>query len=379
MFGGQSAEHDVSIVTAIASIIRPLQLTKEYDVQAVYIAKDGSWYWDNKLKNIELFTTGEIDNFVKKAPKVQILFDHGLTLVKTRQFTNRKTYKKIDIVFPAMHGTHGEDGDLTGLLNMAGVPYVGCGVAASAIAMDKVLAKLIAEAHGILTPKMQFTTKSDFEHDPQSFIDAVHKQLTYPLFVKPAHLGSSIGITKVTDKNQLSNAIELAAHYDTKILVEEAVQNLIELTLPIMGNELPIPAFLEQPLTSSEHFFDFDTKYMKGGKKSGKKVGTQGYSTIPAAIDAALYKKAEEVGLAVYRAVGCEGIARVDMLVDSKTSKVYFNEVNPLPGGLYAHNWQKKGISKTQLVQKLIEYALQRQHSASDLSTSFKTSYLRQF
>ncbi len=382
IFGGQSTEHDVSVVTAISTVIRPLELTKEYDVQAVYIAKDGSWYWDDRLKLIDIFTSGNIETFMKKAPKVQIQFDDGLTLVKSSQFAGRKAYKKIDIVFPAMHGTHGEDGDLMGLLNMAGVPYVGCGVSASAIAMDKVFAKLIAQTHHIATPKMQFINKSDLERNPQSFIAAVNDKLTYPLFVKPAHLGSSIGITKVTDQSQLANALEVAAHYDTKILVEEAVPNLIELTLPIMGNEAPVPAFLEQPLTSSEDFFDFDTKYMqggKGGKKGGKNANSQGYSKIPADIGADLYKKAEDVGLAVYKAIGCEGIARVDMLVNSKTGQVYFNEINPLPGGLYAHNWQKKGYSKTQLVQHLIDYALQRHAETGKLSTSFKTSYLKQF
>ena len=382
IFGGQSTEHDVSVVTALSSVIRPLMLTKEYDVQAIYIAKDGSWFWDDRLKNIDIFTSGEIDTFMKKAPKVQVQLDNGLTLVKSSQFAGRKTYKKVDIVFPAMHGTHGEDGDLMGLLNMAGVPYVGCGVAASAIAMDKVLAKLIAESNGITTPKMQFTTKQDLERNPQSFIAAVNNVLTYPLFVKPAHLGSSIGITKVTDQKELANALEVAAHYDTKILVEEAVPNLIELTLPIMGNENPIPAFLEQPLTNSDDFFDFDTKYMQGGKagkKGGKGANAQGYSKIPADIPESLYKKAEEVGLAVYRAIGCEGIARVDMLVNSKTGQVYFNEDNPLPVGLYAHNWQKRGYSKTQLVQHLLDYAMQRHAETNKLSTSFKTSYLKQF
>lgn len=382
IFGGQSTEHDVSVVTAIASVIRPLELTKEYDVQAVYIAKDGSWFWDDRLKTIDIFSSGDIDAFMKKAPKVQIQFDNGLTLVKSSQFAGRKAYKKIDVVFPAMHGTHGEDGDLMGLLNMAGVPYVGCGVSASAIAMDKVLAKLIAEAHGIATPKMQFISKIDLERYQQKFIAEVNKKLTYPLFVKPAHLGSSIGITKVTDQKELANALEVAAHYDTKVLVEEAVPNLIELTLPIMGNEDPIPAFLEQPLTVSDDFFDFDTKYMrggKGGKKGGKQSGAQGYSKIPADIPADLYKKAEEVGIAVYRAVGCEGIARVDMLVNGKTGQVYFNEINPLPGGLYAHNWQKRGYSKTQLVQQLIDYAFERNTAQHKLSTTFSTNYLKQF
>ena len=148
-FGGRSAEHDVSIVTALASIIKPLELSREYQVEPVYIAKDGSWYWDQRLKDIALFRTGDIEDFIRKAPKAHILFDNGLTLVKSSQFAGRKAYKHIDVAFTAMHGTHGEDGELMGIFEMANVPYVGCGVSASAIAMDKVLSKQVAESAGI--------------------------------------------------------------------------------------------------------------------------------------------------------------------------------------------------------------------------------------
>src|SRR3990172_10723880 len=157
IFGSRSTEHDVSIITALASIIKPLELTKQYKVEAVYIAKDGSWYWDDKLKDIKLYQSGEIDDFMRRAPKVHLLFDNGLTLVKSSQFAGRKMYRKIDIVFPATHGTHGEDGELMGLLEMANVPYVGCGVAASAVAMDKVLAKQVTGSDGIAsTPWVWF-------------------------------------------------------------------------------------------------------------------------------------------------------------------------------------------------------------------------------
>jgi D-alanine-D-alanine ligase len=382
LFGGQSTEHDVSIVTALSTVIKPLELTKEYDVIAVYIAKDGSWYWDEKLKDIQMYQSGEITTFMQKAPKVHVLFDDGLTLVKSSQFAGRKAYKKIDIVFPAMHGTHGEDGELMGLLEMAGVAYVGCGVAASAIAMDKVLCKLIAESYKIPTPKMQFISSHDLERSSDKFVEAVNSKLTYPLFVKPAHLGSSIGITRVTDKSHLMNALEVAAHYDDKIIVEEAVHNLIEVTLPIMGNETPIAAFLEQPLLKTEDFFDFETKYMqggKGGKKGGKSGGAQGYSIIPAELPADTYQKAVDVGFAVYKAIGCSGIARVDMLIDSKTNEVYFNEVNPMPGGLYAHNWQKMGYSRMQLVTELVRYAEERHKAKKRQLTTFTTNYLKQF
>lgn len=381
IFGGRSTEHDVSIVTALASIIKPLELTKEYQIEPIYIAKDGSWYWDEKLKDIELYRSGEIEDFMRKASKVQLSLDKGLTLIKSSNFAGRKMYKNIDLVFPAMHGTHGEDGELMGILEMANVPYVGCGVAASAVAMDKVLAKQVTEGAGLpSTPWMWFYT-DDLAHKHSEILREIDK-LHYPLFVKPAHLGSSIGISRVEKKDGLMNALEVAAHYDDKVIVEQAVSNLIEVTLPIMGNEQPVPALLEQPLLKSEDFFDFETKYMQGGKKGGKKggqKGSQGYSTIPADIPKDLYAKAEKLGLDVYKTVGCEGIARVDMLIDGKTKQVFFNEINPLPGGLYAHNWNKAGVSGVELVQKLVNYAQAKWDKKQQVATAFSTSYLKQF
>ena len=379
IFGGRSTEHDVSVVTAIASIIKPLELSKRYKVEPVYISKDGSWYWDEKLEDIKLYQSGEIEEFLRRAPKTHLLFDDGLTLVKSSQFAGRKMYKKIDVLFPAMHGTHGEDGELMGLLEMANVPYVGCSMPAGAIAMDKVLAKQVAEADGIKSTPWFWFYSSELGRNQPGIMKSLNG-LKYPLFVKPAHLGSSIGISRVETEKELANALEVAAHYDDKVIVEQGVDNLIEVTLPIIGNDHPKPALLEQPLTKPEDFFDFDTKYMQGGKKGkGKASGSQGYSKIPADLPKELYKTAEQTGLDVYKALGCSGIARVDMLIDSKTGKVYFNEVNPLPGGLYAHNWAKAGISNVDLVQKLIDFAEERWRARQKLATSFSTNYLKQF
>jgi D-alanine-D-alanine ligase len=379
IFGGRSTEHDVSIVTAIASIIKPLELTKQYQVEPVYIAKDGSWYWDQRLKDIKLYQSGEIEDFMRKAPKVHLLFDNGLTLVKSSQFAGRKMYKKIDLVFPAMHGTHGEDGELMGLLEMANVAYVGCDMPSSAVTMDKVFAKQVTGSAGIPTTPWRWFYSSLLPH---TNITKTIEGLKYPLFVKPAHLGSSIGISKVEKESELSNALEVAAHYDNKIIVEQGVQNLIEVTLPIIGNDELTPALLEKPQTQPEDFFDFDTKYIRGGKKGGKAggvKGSQGYSEIPAPLPKPLYDKAEKVGLDVYRALGCGGIARVDMLIDSKAEKVYFNEVNPLPGSLYAHNWKLAGVSNIDLVSRLVQLAEERWQSKQKINTTFSTNFLKQF
>ncbi len=382
IFGGKSAEHDVSIVTAIASVIKPLELGGKFRAEAVYIAKDGTWYWADKLKDIKLFTSGDIDAFLAKARPVSVQFDGGLTLVSAGRFAKRQ---KIDIVFPAMHGTYGEDGALMGLLDMAGVPYVGCGLEASVLAMDKAVTKQICVAHGLPSNKFLVYSSQDLAEDATAVLKQITKDLRYPLFVKPVHLGSSIAITQVKNDTELRNAMEVAAHFDDKLIVEEAVDNLIEVTLPIIGNAELTPAYLEQPLVDSENFFDFETKYMNGGKKTGgsktqeAERGAQGYSNIPAKIPQDLYDKAEKIGLAAYKALGCTGIARVDMLINSKTGEVFVNEINPLPGSLYAHNWRAKGVSNVDLVARLVALAEERAQQRKNLSTAFSTNFLKQF
>lgn len=383
IFGGQSTEHDVSIISALASVIKPLELSKQYQVEAIYITKDGKWYWDNKLKNIELFSSGKVQDLLDRLQPVELQLDGGLTLCKSSKVPGRKKHLSIDVVFPVMHGTYGEDGSLMGMLRMLNRPFIGCDLDASVIAMDKVLAKQIAQTNNIPVTKYQHLSSEEFIGNPNKVIDYIEKSLSYPLFVKPAHLGSSIGINRATDQQALRNAIEVALHYDEKVLIEEEVNNLIEVTLPIMGNGNQLTAgLLERPLTEATDFFDFDTKYLKGGKKGGGKSsaqGAQGYSEIPAKIDKSLYTKAEDVAKQAYRAIGCAGIARVDLLIDGKTKQVYFNEVNPMPGSLYSHNWQAAGISNVQLVQALVKLAEERWNHQHKKTTTFNTNYLKQF
>ncbi|PLS81999.1 hypothetical protein CYG49_00345, partial [Candidatus Saccharibacteria bacterium] len=285
---------------------------------------------------------------------------------------------------PAMHGPNGEDGALMGILQMANIPFVGCDVAASAIAMDKVLSKQIVSSKGIKTPKSIAFTSFEFTAGSERILSSINTDLAFPLFVKPAHLGSSIGITRVASSDQLLNAIEVALHYDNRVIVEEGVSNLIEVTVPIIGNEELQVALVEQPLLTADDFFDFETKYIGqgkngGGKKGSGQKGAQGYSKLPADISKDLYDQSVEVAKASYRAVGCSGIARIDLLINGKTKEVYFNELNPLPGSLYAHNWRAAGLPTVQLVTRLVELAEARHKSKEALESTFQTNFLKQF
>jgi D-alanine-D-alanine ligase len=371
IFGGKSAEHDVSIITAHTPIIDTLRAAGGYDVWPVYITKEGKWYCDKRMNELSFFKNpGYVDEIAKWKP-IELSFANGLTLVWPGVFGKRQ---KIDVVFPAMHGTNGEDGALMGLLRMANVPFVGCNVAASAVAMDKALTKQVVAAEGMPVVPYVWFTKSQWEREAPELRRKI-AALRYPLFVKPVHLGSSIGMTKAKTEQELERAIEVALHYDEKVLVEEAIEPLIEVTLPLMGNDEVRPALPERPLNKTE-FFDFNDKYLSGGgKKRGSGVNNA-YSEIPAQIGDELTKEILELGERTYRALGCTGLARVDFLIHADTKAVYVNEVNTLPGSLYHHNWKKAGVSNLEMVTGLIRLAEERFASQQSTTFSFQSSIL---
>ncbi len=371
-FGGKSAEHDVSIITGHKPIIESLLATGNYEVYPIYIGKDGSWYSDQSMNDLNYFKQDNFENKLESLKKIQLSFDDGLQIIWPNLISKKV---KMDVAFTAMHGTFGEDGSLMGLLRMAGVPFVGCDIFASAVAMDKVLTKQVISVEGVPVVPYVWFTKSDWEKN-QTEIKNKISILAYPLFVKPVHLGSSIGISKAKDERELLNGIEVALHYDDKVLVEEGVQNLIEVTLPIMGNDELKLAAVERPLNKTE-FFDFKDKYLSSGGKKGESVNNN-YSEIPANIDPELIKQVEEYGKKTYKTLGCAGIARVDFLIDGNSKKVYVNEVNTLPGSLYAHNWKKVGVSSIELVTKLVELAEERFNKEKNITFTFDSSILKQ-
>lgn len=371
IFGGRSAEHDVSIITAHTPIIQALTATGQFEVWPIYITKDGSWYADQVMNDMAFFKQADFEAILSKQKKIQLLFDDGLTIVWPG-VVNKAV--KVDLVFPAMHGTFGEDGSLMGLLRMAGVPFVGCDLFASAVSMDKVLTKQVIAAENISVVPYVWFTERDWQINKAAWEEKI-SQLTWPLFVKPVHLGSSIGMTKIKKPAELVNAIEVAFHYDDKVLVEESVENLIEVTLPIMGNYLLQLGGIERPLNKSE-FFDFADKYLGGGKK-GNGVNNQ-YSEIPAKIDEEFSRQVQELGQKVYRVLGCSGLARVDFLINSLSKKVYVNEVNTLPGSLYHHNWRQMGVSAVELVTKLVNLAEERFDQQKNITYAFQSTILNQ-
>lgn len=371
IFGGRSAEHDVSIITAHVPIIDSLLASGEFDVWPVYITKEGKWYADKAMNDIAFFKQPDYEVLLAGKKQVQLSFDDGLTLVWPGMFAKKI---KIDVVFPAMHGTYGEDGSLMGLLRMAGALFVGCDIFASAVAMDKVLTKQVVAAEGMpVVPYVWFTRSQWKQAAPE--IQVRFKELGLPVFVKPVHLGSSIGITKAKTEDELERAIEVAFHYDDKVLVEKSVENLIEITLPLMGNDDVRPALPERPLNKTE-FFDFNDKYLSGGKKGSSGANSE-YSEVPAKIGDEMTNHVIGLGVRVYRTLGCSGTARVDFLIDAKTGATYVNEINTLPGSLYHHNWRKAGVSNMELVTGLVELAEERFAAQKSTTVTFQSEILK--
>jgi len=372
IFGGRSAEHDVSIITAHIPIIDSLIASGQYDVWPVYITKDGAWYCDKQMNELSFFQEEGWEAKIARMQKVRLSFDKGLTIEWPGFFDK---HIKVDVAFPAMHGTYGEDGSLMGVLRMAGVPFIGCDLAASAVAMDKVLTKQILEAEKIPVVPYVWFTRDGWMEDAEIYRKRIQHELKYPLFVKPVHLGSSIGISKVRDEKELENAIEVALHYDDKVLVENGITDLIELTLPIMGNDELRCAHIERPLNKTG-FFDFQDKYLSGAGKKGGEGANNAYSEIPAGIGDEETQKVKELGMKTFKTIGLAGIARIDFLLDSKRHHLYVNEINTLPGSLYHHNWKKAGVSNMDLVLGLVKLAEERFAAMKDTTFAFKSDIL---
>jgi len=372
-FGSRNTEHDISIITAqmIISGLRGLG----FNPIPIYLNKSGEWLIGEELGNLKPFT--DLDNKIledKKFSKYYLDLENsvGKMIFKKKGLSGKNI--EIELAFPAFHGAYGEDGSFQGLLEIFNIPYVGCNVPASAIAMDKAFTKQFYTANNFPTTKFTVFTKNEWERNSKSLIKEA-EGLHWPLFVKPVHGGSSIGISKVKDKNisELINKIEVAFFYDNKVLIEEGVENLMDVTCCVIGNEDPIASKLQESVFSAD-LFDFEEKYLKDG---GGQLGNAEKSIqIPARLDSETTEAIKEMSKEIYMKLGCSGIARIDYLYDKKAKKIYANEINPLPGTLYNHLWKESEIELPELLQKLIDFAVENHQTKQKLSHTFKSTIL---
>jgi len=360
LFGGRSGEHEVSLISA-AAVMRALDPSK-YEVVPVGITREGRWRVGPKAFGLLTETAGA-DAAQRTAP-LQTVLEQGRAVTPSVDPTSPKLLPlaksspalkarpEVDVIFPVLHGTFGEDGTIQGLLELADVPYVGAGVLASSAGMDKDVMKRLFREAGLPVVPWELALRRDWEHDPAGVQRRIEKRLPYPLFVKPANLGSSVGITKVHKPEELQAAMDLAAQYDRKILVEKAM-DAREIECAVLGNDNP-EASVPGEIIPVNEFYDYEAKYIKEGSEL----------VIPARLSPRQSRRVQELAVRAFQAIDCAGMGRVDFLLDRRSRRIFVLEINTIPGftpiSMYPKLWEASGLPYAKLLDRLIQLALER-------------------
>jgi D-alanine-D-alanine ligase len=359
IFGGRSGEHEVSLRSA-ESIIKAIDRTR-YEVVPIGITKEGRWLQSGDVKALLPDAVLSCD----QPRQVAIIGDPTQKgLVRLGPENDGAAIQKLDVVFPVLHGTYGEDGTIQGLLEMADVPYVGCGVLSSAAGMDKVVMKQLFEHVGLVITKYEWFLRSSWEENPEAILKKIGRALKYPVFVKPANLGSSVGISKAENREELRAAIDDAARYDRRIIVERAVVGR-EIEISVLGNDHPT-ASLPGEVIAGHEFYDYEDKYIDNLSKT----------IIPARLPRKTVERIQRDAILAFQAIDGSGLARVDFFVERPTGRVIINEINTMPGftsiSMYAKMWAASGVSYTELIDRLIALAIERHRDKSRNLTSYQ-------
>lgn len=350
IFGGKSVEHEISIISAVEAMYN--MDDSKYKVVPIYIDKDNTWYTGEHLKDILHYR--DID-LVKRYAKKVSLVKRGKSFILESQGFFKKNICVIDMVMPIGHGAYLEDGSLQGYLNMLGVPFVGSGVLASAIGQDKVIQKQLLEYNKIPVCKYVWFYDFEYEKNKKEVLDKI-STLKYPIYVKPASLGSSIGISLVKDEKELAKAIKEAIQFDKKIIVEEQVPNVKEANISVLGNvEKQSVSEIEEINTNSE-FYSFKEKYVEGYRKTHKDE-----KKCNPIISKEMIADMKTYALKTFKAIGCSGVARIDFLIDDKNKKIFINEINTIPGDLASYLWMAKKMDTEELIDNLIKITVSEQ------------------
>ncbi len=362
IFGGKSGEHEVSLLSA-ASVIEALPKHK-YEVVPVAINKSGRWMLGDRAVQM---LKGALQSPAGAAAeeKLVVLADGDRGLMEVDLARGQRLSEPVDVVLPILHGTYGEDGTVQGLLELADVPYVGAGVAASAVGMDKVLMKALFRDAGLPVVDSTFYLRGEWRRDPARVRREIEARFGYPCFVKPANLGSSVGVSKVHDAGELETALALAARYDRKIVIEQAASNAREIECSVLGNDEPI-ASLPGEIVPSREFYDYAAKY----------VDEDSRLLIPAPLDEETTLRVRDLAVKAFKAIDCAGMARVDFFLDRAEGKVYVNEINTIPGftkiSMYPKLWEASGIPYPELLDRLIQLAIERHRDKRESATSYE-------
>lgn len=385
-FGGKTTEHEISVISAIQAI--GYIDREKYDVIPVYISKNNEFYVGEKVGDISAYTN--IPALLKESQRVIMVNDEGKAkLIRYPQkMFGKPLYDYIDIAFPIVHGTNVEDGTLQGFLQMMGVPYVGCDVLSSAVGMDKYVMKTVLKDNGIPVLDCKCYTSNQYDDDVDKLVEEIEKEIGYPVIVKPVNLGSSIGISKADDRNELYDSLETAFAYATKVLIERAVQNLKEINCSVLGDyssaeasECEEPVSSDKILTFAEKYIgDGSSKGAKGGVKSSPS-GSKGMATlkrkIPAEITPEQRSTIRKMAVDAFKVLGCSGVSRIDFMMDTATGEIWLNEINTIPGSLSFYLWEPIGVKYTELLNKMISLSLKREREQENITFSFDSNVLQ--
>lgn len=368
IFGGVTCEHDVSVVSGL-QLIENVNKTK-YEVVPIYIHSNGEWYTGDELLDSKIYK--EFDKHESKLKKAIIPPNQKGLIVFGRGIFTKINFIELDVVIPAMHGMNGEDGTLQGLLELANIPYTSSGVLGSSVGMDKILMKKVFEAHNLPVLPYTYFIRDEWNENKDKVIEKIENQITYPMFVKPSNLGSSIGISKAKDRNGLINAIEIAVNYDSRVIIEKGVENLIEINCSALGyGEDVNTSVCEQPV-NWEEFLTFEDKYMRGSKGSKSAKGSNETTNklgikqggmesmdrrIPANIPDEQTKEIQDLTKKAFKSLNSKGVVRIDYIIDKTDEKVYINEINTIPGSFSFYLWKHNGLEYPELIDKLVEIA----------------------
>ena len=357
IFGSRSCEREVAIISAV-QLMRHADRGK-YDIIPVYISEDGNWYTGEKLTDIQTYKPfhPEQKGIIRVFPDLSSGSGALLTIRKDAGlFAKQRTEiaARIDAYIIVMHGLNGEDGTLQGLMELINVPYTSTGVAGSALGMDKIMMKQFFQGAGLpVLPGLSFT-RSSFCGDRETVLNKVEQELGFPVFVKPANLGSSIGVSRADDKESLSDSLELAFEYDRRVLVEKGLDKPIELNCSVMGYDDTVEASpIEMPLNNNE-FLDFKDKYLASG---GSKGMASLHRVLPAPIEDDLKNEIQEMSRNIFRMLDCKGVVRIDYMFDKHSEKLYITEINTIPGSLAFYLWENAGIPYSTLIDRMIGFA----------------------
>ena len=356
-FGGRSVEHEISIITANQGI-NAISASDKYQLVPIYVTKKGLWYTGEAL--FELSNYKDMDKLLMQCEEVYMRPEYGdfnLYYKKTSVFKRTAIAHSLDVVFPAFHGTNGEDGCFQGLLETIGIPYVGCNTLSSGVGMDKIFMKLILKDNQIPVVDCCWFTDYRFKNEEEAVIAEVEAKMPYPVIVKPANLGSSIGISKAANRAELVASVEEAMQFSSRILVEEMVNNLREINCSVLGDcDNCEPSLCEEPFRSGA-ILSYKDKYMGGSKSKGIANTVR---TLPADLPEDLTTKIRQLAKQTFQVLSCNGVSRIDFMINSETNAVYVNEINTIPGALSFYLWEATGVPFDQLMERLIELAFKR-------------------